>query len=277
MTIRKNFFAAFSIFALLFLVLASGCKKDDEVEDKPMRQVSYDMKVKDVLGVSGKVTFIERANSTTIEIELNGVSDGNHPAHIHFNSAVETGGIAVTLSSVDGNGESTTSVTHLDDNTPITYDELIAFNGYINVHQSASNLGVIVSQGDIGGNALTGASKTYNLTEKDSSGVSGTALFEKRNNNNTLVTITLDGTLAGGSHPTQIHLGDVNTVGGGPVVAELNDVNGDSGKGFTNVTKLSNGTLITYDNWMEYDGYLNIIESSANPNYILCQGNIGAL
>jgi len=274
MTTRKNFFAAFSILTLLFVFLATGCKKDDD-DDTPLAQTSYDMKVKDVLGITGTVIFYKRTNSTTVEITLNGVSSDNHPAHIHLNSAVETGGISITLNPVDATGKSATSVTMLDNNTPITYEDLLVFDGYINVHESASNLGVIISQGDIGANKLTGASKSYNLTTVDSSGVAGTVLFEKRNSNKTLVTISLDGTITGGTHPAEIHLGDVNTVGGGPVVVTLNSVDGATGKSYSNIRNLINGTAITYDDWVVYDGYVNVLESLANPSSILCQGNIG--
>jgi hypothetical protein len=42
----------------------------------------------------------------------------------------------------------------------ITYQELLNFDGYINVH-FASSLATLVAQGDIGQNQLTGVSKVY--------------------------------------------------------------------------------------------------------------------
>jgi hypothetical protein len=274
MTTRKYLFSAFTFLSLLLVVFATGCDKDND--DTPLAQTTYDLKVKDVLGITGKVTFYKNVNSTTVEIVLNGAPSGSHPAHIHYNSVLETGGIAISLNPVDGSGESTTLVTKLDNNTPISYEQLIEFDGYLNVHESVTNLSTILAQGDIGGNKLTGANKSYNLSQVDSSGVSGKVLFEKRRNNTSLVTITMDGTIPGEVHPARIHLGNINTVGGGPVVMELNSVNGTSGKSFTHVTNLVNGTTITYDNWIVYDGYLNILKSIGTPNVILSQGNIGS-
>ena len=49
-------------------------------------------------------------------------------------------------------GLSSTQVETLDDNTAITYDDILTFNAYINVHLSAAQLGTIVSQGNIGSN-----------------------------------------------------------------------------------------------------------------------------
>ena len=54
---------------------------------------------------------------------------------------------------VDGNtGMSMTQVEVLDNNTSITFDEILTFNGYINVHLSATQLSTIVAQGNIGSN-----------------------------------------------------------------------------------------------------------------------------
>jgi Cu/Zn superoxide dismutase len=276
MTKRTYLLTTLSMVLLLFFVLATGCKKEDD-DVAPTEKTTYDMYSKDLPGVSGTVTFSKTVNATTVEINLSGISTGSHPAHIHYNSALAGGGIALTLNDVDANGQSTTLITKLDNNTAISYEQLIDFDGYVNVHENAANLNVILAQGDIGANALTGASKTYELMSVDSTNVSGTAKFEKRKNNNTLITISLTGTIPGDIHPAQIHLGNVNTVGGGPIVVNLSSVNGTTGKSYTNVSNLLNGTAITYDNWTEYNGYINILQSVDNPFHIIAQGNIGPL
>ena len=105
-------------------------------------------------GVSGTATFQKAGPHTLVTIELTGTSDGDmHPSHIHFNSAAQGGGIAISLRDIDGgSGRSNTLVKEMDDGTPITYDELLNFDGYINVHLSTAQLGVILAQGDIGSN-----------------------------------------------------------------------------------------------------------------------------
>jgi len=273
MTTTKNkMVTAAAIVAVMLTMVIGGCKKEPTVINK----TTYDLKVKDQLGIAGTVTFTEtNSTTTTIEINMTGGTSENHPAHIHVNSAVEGGSIALSLSPVV-NGYSSTQVTKLDNNSSINYSQLILFDGYLNVHESTINLTTIVAQTDIGGNALTTTNKTYTLAQVGASGVSGTALFEKRKNGNALITISLNGTLAGGVHPAVIHIGSVATVGGGPTVKTLNAVDGTTGKSYTNLRTLDSGTPISYDDAMVYDGYLAIHESVLLMANVLCQGNIGS-
>ena len=92
------------MFAAVILLLASGgCKKSDT----PARKTTYNLKVKDVLGVSGTVTFTETSSSvTTIDIVLTGAPSGTHPAILCANSAVESDDIVATLNPVDATGKS---------------------------------------------------------------------------------------------------------------------------------------------------------------------------
>ena len=269
---KTSIFTAITAIAIILLFTISSCKKETT---PTIATTTYNLKVKDQLGVSGTVTFTQTsATVTTIDIALTGGDTEYHPAHIHLNSAVEGGAIALTLSPVIG-GKSSTVVTALDNSTPISYSQLIDFDGYLNVHQSSSNLAVIIAQTDIGGNALTTTNKTYTLNSVGASGVNGTALFEKRKNGKALVSISLSGTLAGGIHPAIIHIGSVATVGGGPTVKTLTPVDGTTGKSYTNIRTLDDSTPITYDNLLVYDGYLAIHESALLMANVLCQGNIG--
>ena len=227
--------------------------------------------------VSGTATFIEfDDNTVTVELDLqNTPAGGTHPAHIHVNTAAEGGGIAVSLTPVNGGtGESSTNFSTLDDGTAISFDQLLNFNGYINIHLSPTELTTIVAQGDIGQNELTGESVVYNLDEADVAGISGTAEFAKRANNTTLVTIALTGTPAGGSHPAHIHENDAAT--GGPITVGLNPINGDTGISKTQVSELVGGASVTYDDFLTIDAYINVHLSDADLATIVAQGNIGA-
>ena len=227
--------------------------------------------VKDVLGVSGTVTFTESgSNSTTIDISLVNAPSGTHPANLYMNSVVENGAVVFALNPVDATGKSSTVV------KTMSYSQLVAYDGCVKVFKSSSEPEVILAQGDIGGNVLTTTNKTYILTKMGVFGVSGTALFEKRENGNTLVTLSLTGTIPGDSYPATINLGSITSVGGGPVVKSLNNVNGTTGKSYTNIQKLDGGTNITYDNWLVYDGYLNVYKETVSLSNIICSGNIGS-
>lgn len=74
------------------------------------------------------------------------------------------GGIAINLSCLRGEtGNLLTHVNQKNDGTALTYDQLLAFTGYINVHKSDADICTLMAQGDIGRNALTGLEHTYTL------------------------------------------------------------------------------------------------------------------
>jgi len=257
----------FSIMAATILLITSGCDKDNSSAQK----TSYELKSKDVLGVTGTVTIIETSNtSATIDIALANAPAGTHPAGLYMHTTVEEGAIVVALNPVDDSGKSSTLVSTMN------YSQLISYDGCIKVLTSALAPEVIIAQADIGGNVITETRKTYNIGTVGIFGVSGTALFEQRKNENTLVTISLDGIIPGEFYPATINLGSVATQGGGTVSKLLNSVNGTTGKSITNIRKLDNDLNITYNNWLVYSGYLNIYQTSVHAGNIIAQGNIGS-
>lgn len=263
---KRKVFILLTMMTTGILLIASGCK-----EDEPAQTTSYDLMVKDVLGVSGTVTFTESTStSAIIDIVLVNAPVGTHPANLYRNSAFENGSIVIALNPVDASGKSSTAVTAMN------YFDLIAYDGHIKVLSSSIQSNVILAQADIGGNRITDTKKYYTLNMVDESGVSGTALFEKRLNGNTFLTISLIGGISGDSYPATINLGSVASVGGGPVMKMLSNVSGTTGKSYTNIQKLDGGTDITYDNWLVYDGYINVYQSHIITANIICQGNIGS-
>jgi len=142
---------AFFMAAFLFLLLA--CNNDDD--DPQVESKEYTIHEIGGSGISGVALFEKTDGGTRITVELDGTSDGDtHPMHIHQNSASEGGPIAISLTAVNGaTGMSVTQVTETDSGDPITYEELIEYDGYINVHLSPTSLATIVAQGDIGQNA----------------------------------------------------------------------------------------------------------------------------
>lgn len=266
------------VIALIYLGFLVACNEEDMGPDfMPTGETTtYILSARAVPGISGTVEFAENDdNSTTITIKLNNTPAGGvHPAHIHFNSAVEGGGIAVSLGNVDGDtGEALITVNALDDGTMITYDELIEYDGYVNVHLSATELSTIVAQGDIGSNALTGLSKTYALGSVAVPGISGSVIFEERLSGEALATIALQNTPEGGEHPAHIHF---NTAAeGGGIAFSFNPVNGDDGISRTNVAALDDGTSFGYNDVLSYDGYINVHLSSTELATIVAQGDIG--
>ena len=266
---------------LLSIVTFVACSDDDDGTVTPPFEGEsevFDLNAVSNSGVSGTATFTENEdNSVTIELDLDGTSDGNmHPAHIHFNSAAEGGDIAISLEPVDGaTGMSTTTVDMTDDGTAITYDEVVNFDGYINVHQSSEDLETIVAQGDIGENVLTGESVSYDLATRDVEGISGTATFEERMNGETLITLDIEGTPEDGMHPAHIHMGSVEDAPG-DIAISLNSVDGATGMSMTQISETDAGDPVSYSELIEYDGYINVHLSAEDLETIVAQGNIGA-
>ncbi len=252
---------------------------------------AYALEERAVPGISGEVMFEERKNGTTLAtIMLENTPDGGmHPAHIHMNSAAEGGGIAITFNTVDGStGMSKTNIRAFngEDGTMnagevITYEEILEYNGYVNVHLSAADLATLVAQGDIGSNELTGETKVYTLNTRDVEGVSGTATFAMRKDGSTLVTLALEGTTVGGNHPSHIHMNSATE--GGDIAISLNNVVGDTGMSMTSVRAFNaeDGTMnggedISYEELLAYDGYINVHLSMEDLATLVAQGDIGS-
>ena len=266
-------------FAMILTVAVVGCKKSEDSTPAPVvpppdpLKSTYILKTKDVLGVTGTVTIAEQSSgssSSIVTIVLTGAPMGTHPAHIHGNSVIETGPVVYPLNAVDATGKSTTTLS-------VSYSTLVNFDGYVNVHQDALTLGTIIAQGDIGGNLLTGNNRTYTLLQDSTSGISGSALFEKRLNGTTLVTIDLSsgGSLPPGLYPSQVNLGSVSTIGTPVRTKTLNPVDGATRIGKTNLRKLNDGSVITYDNWLVYDGFITVYDVADTTN-VIAKGNIGS-
>jgi hypothetical protein len=264
------------LFSASLMYLNSCSKKSDPGPQLTGVSKQFALAPKSNSAISGTVTFAKRSDNTTlITVLLTGTqAGGSHPAHIHANTAVEGGGILLDFTPVNGaTGKSETVTKALNDGTPISYEDLIAFNGYVNVHASSTDLGTLIAQGDIGQNELTGDRKVYTLNPVSNPAISGTATLEKRVNGQSLVSIALTGTTAGVTSPAHFHTN--SAAQGGGIVINLTSVNGTTGKSQTNVSKFNSGAAITYDELLNYNGYLNVHQSETNLATLIAQGDIG--
>jgi len=237
----------------------------------------YDLNEMAAPGISGTITFMERMNGfalATIEL-MNTPNGGMHPAHIHANSAAEGGGILVSFNPVDGTtGMSKTTIRAMNSGEALTYADILVMNGYVNVHLSMDQLGVLVAQGDIGGNELTGNSMVYDLNERAAPGISGTITFMERMNGSSLATIELMNTPEGGMHPAHIHAN--SAAEGGGILVTFKPINGTTGMSKTTIRTLDSGAVLTYTDILVMDGYVNVHLSMEQLNVIVAQGDIGS-
>ncbi|HEX8041498.1 MAG TPA: CHRD domain-containing protein [Chryseosolibacter sp.] len=268
-TLLRTFVAGgFLLSGLLFL---SGCNDNDPGPQLTGERMTFDLSPVSDPAVSGTVTFARRDDEQVlVTIQLSGTQPGaSYPAHIHAHTAAAGGGIVLDLTPVDGStGKSETVVGSLNDGTTVGYQDLLDFDGYLNVHLSETDLATLIAQGDIGQNELTDEQKVYTLTPVVDPAVSGTATFIKRANGKALVVVALTGAQPG-TYSSHIH---ANTIAqGGGIVLNLNSVDGTTGMAKTSVDTLNNGTPISYDELLAFNGYLNVHSGSS----FLGQADIG--
>lgn len=269
----------------LFGALLMSCDSDDDVIDDEFQGETKEYSVQSVAGssVEGTVLFTENEDgSTTIDLSLEGTEDGgSYLAAINSNTASEGGETIVSLEPVDApTGASTTTVSELDDETGIGFQELANFDGHLSIYvQGEADAVQVLAVADLGENQLTGEETTFELAALTDHEINGTARFEQRENDETLVSIQLDGTDAEGTYPVQIIVGPVDGTGD-EVAVILNPVDGASGSSQSNVAQLYEDTqeaaAITYEELVNFDGHLNVYLSQDDMETILSQGNIAA-
>ena len=100
------------------------------------------------------------------------------------------------------------------------------------------------------------------------SGVDGTATFFQRNNGNTLVEITLEGTPDEGQHPVYI------TNNEGEQAIYLDAISGATGMGRATIRQFNDGASVSYEQLLGYSGYLGVALSPTDATPV-AQGGIG--
>lgn len=267
------------LFSAFVVILFTNCASDENSIpiDSRLTYIEYDLSAVENPAVTGYVRFIKNEDeSITAQVVLSGLdtNNGNHPTHVHYNTAAEGGAVAISLNAVNSNtGTSTTTFNALDDGTPINYEELTFYDGYLNVHLSSSNLDSLLAQGDIGQNDLTGTTKTYALSDVDMSGVTGTAKFSERKNGEALAVIELTNTINGTMHPAHIH--NNTALEAGLVAFTFNAIDGDTGISKTNVAELDDGTEFGFHDVTVFDGHINVHLDPNNLQTLVSQGDIG--
>ena len=143
------------LFLVSISLIISACSKDDSSSKSSTSIKLYTLSAVSNSKISGKVTFTKNEDgTTTVLLEINGSSKDVHPAFIYFNNAETGGEVAITLDPIDCDCESSsTIVATLDDGTPITYEQLLKFDGHLKIHQNEDHLEIVITQGNIGANA----------------------------------------------------------------------------------------------------------------------------
>jgi hypothetical protein len=135
------------------------------------------------------------------------------------------------------------------------------------IFTKVTELNVLVAQGDIGQNELTGIKSIF-IRKRSCAYNRRYCYFYKRVNGQALV-VQLKKHPAGGSHPGHIHMN--SAAKGGGIAFTFNPVNGDTGISKTNVSKLNDGAADMIKHLL--DGYINFHKTELNV--LVAQGDIG--
>jgi hypothetical protein len=225
--------------------------------------------------IDGQVKIRERFDGTTqLELVLeNTNSNQTYLAYIHFGNALDGGGVAITLTPVDGHSKtSVTEISNMDSGTPISYQELLEFDGHLNI-QAGGEPGVMVAQADIGKNALTGKFAQYTLQQGDVEGAKGLLTIQERESGFSLVTVEIEGGTPGKQHPVTLNLGSVYQQAG--IAGKLNPVDGTLGLGRTNLERLDGELMAPYDAIITFKGFVRVhMGQGPEMSTVIAQGNI---
>ena len=119
-------------------------------------------------------------------------------------------------------------------------------------------------------------SKSYNLFRAGYEPVYGEVVFTQEGPEKVGVTITLQNTDERFDFPAHLHFGSITEVG--ELAIRLNDVDGATGKSYTELTNIQmpNGTQFTYTMLDEFNGSVKIhLAEGVLGQYVLSYGNIG--
>lgn len=150
------------IASAFLLFILSACEKSEENPDPTLGSKEYVLNEVNGSGAGGKITITENADSSfnVIVNVNNSVKDTVHILHIHNGSISSPGNIAIPLTPFTGTGAAAESrtmnikqATLADSSTVnLTYNGILNYTGYLNVHYSASRVDSLIAQGNIGSN-----------------------------------------------------------------------------------------------------------------------------
>lgn len=103
------------------------------------------------------------------------------------------------------------------------------------------------------------------------SDVKGTISIIELENGTTRITIEADGIFTG-NHPVHVHN---NTVAeGGSILITLNDLD-QNGRSITDLIETDAGNPVSFEDFLDLEGHINISESETNPGEYIARADIG--
>lgn len=147
------------LVVILGVFLISCADNSSTISDLTGQEVNYTLFSGSDFGFEGTVTIKEKVDGTAqFVIDLDGPTDESaFPAHLHFSSFdTPDAELASVLTPVNAtSGISITDLRFLSDDSEVTYEQLLSFDGHIKIHlDDGANQNVILAFGNIGSNKL---------------------------------------------------------------------------------------------------------------------------
>lgn len=247
------------LIASVALFGLSACSKNDTKPTPLNKQYTispYNQSSK----ISGTAKFTEILNTDSVKltIQLSGVSqDGSYPVYLRKGTSIENGEVAFNLGFVDGRNPK------MDTTLPISFSNLIKYNGCIDIYRNPNDTVTIVAQSEIGSNETF---KSYTLTNPNAQGnpENGQLRIYKRTNGAYMVVRVDTSSFIGmDAHPARVYKADGITK-----EFDLTDVSPTTGVSATNITNL------TYEDLTKTKRIVRVFESLLSLDVTISQGTI---
>lgn len=208
--------------------------------------------------ISGTVNFTQvlNADSVMVTVKLQGINqDGSYPVFIRQGTSLEDGAVAFNLGFVDGANPT------LIREIPVSFSDISAYNGCLNVYRNPNDTVTIVAQSEIG---INNVFKSYNMyNPANTSQINGQFRVYQRSQGSYLV-IRIDTSaahLGGVSHPARVY------TAAGLRAFDLANVDSVSG---VSVTTLQDQPFNTLSN---YPGTIRVLLSQNFQDVTISQGS----
>jgi len=153
------------IWVLGAMVLIVACQDNDQAKKEfTGNQAVYPLVAGSQYAIDGTVMFQERVDGSTFITVLISGTEGKleHPVHLHLGNISEPGAdVYALLNPVLGTtGRSETTLMQASDETPVSYQQLIALDVCMKIHLAASgpDRDIILAGGNVGASAADDSS-----------------------------------------------------------------------------------------------------------------------
>jgi hypothetical protein len=263
---------------LMALAILTGSCAKEKIESGLDSREDYSLTATGGTDVSGTIAFKKEAGGTRVTINLSGTTSATtYAATLYQYTITESGPVALSLGPISGSsGQLDTLIRQLDNGVIISFTEMVNYDGHISIREMGE-VGRNVARADIGGNVLTGKSRSYTLDTVNSSGIKGTLMLQERKNATTLATLTLNGINASDDvlhvYPAIIYNGQVGDTTNSEAIV-LGNVDTVTGKLVKNI-RVKDKVDIKFADLVSFNGYIKVQQQSVSGSIVVAQGNIG--